>query len=470
MPSTTHCELVLPDEIQPLLNGKTVFCSFSGGADSLALLLFLKEWSRRISFSLQAVHFEHGFRGADSLADAAFCRDICRRENIPFQLFHIDVPAHRLKGEGDEEAARRLRLDYWRKIVHNPGSSLIALGHHADDRIENVLLRLFRGSNASGLSSMRAVQKLDRLTLIRPFIESTRAEIEIWLMDRGEKCWCHDSTNASDRYRRNFLRLDLIPAIKQRFPFAPDGILQSIHTLEADAVCLEELAQKEFGRIKTAFSVSELAAIPPALRARMLRLFLQQELGLASFVPDSRLLQRFEKLVERPRNSARIPIHGLPGHHLVLMHGIFELQTVGSGPDGPVSWDPLENPVCEWNGEITFRAEILPPDHILYSRDKSSACFDLEAFRGHLPLSIGSWEPGDKIIPFGKNDPVRLKKLFADEGIGTSERADYPVLRSSDGMILWAAFLRNSNTAVVTPETKQVLRLTAARQPRYRQQ
>lgn len=468
MPSTTHCELVLPDEIEPLLNGKTVFCSFSGGADSLALLFFLKEWSRRISFSLQAVHFEHGFRGADSLADASFCRDICRRETIPFQMFQINVPAHRLKGEGDEEAARRLRLDYWRKIVHNPGSSLIALGHHADDRIENVLLRLFRGSNSTGLSSMRAVQKLGRLTLIRPFIGTPRKQIEQWLAERGEKCWCHDSTNASDRYRRNFLRLELIPAIRQRFPFAPDGILQSVHTLEADAVCLEELAQKEFGRIKNSFAVSELAAIPPALRARMLRLFLQQELGIPAFVPDSRLLQRFEKLVERPRNSARIPIRGLSGHYLVLIHGAFMLRTAEPGPSEPIFWEPPDNPCCEWNGEITFHAEILTPDNILYSRDKSSACFDLEVIREHLPLSIGSWKPGDKMIPFGKKEPVRLKKLFADEGIGSSERADYPILRSCDGTILWAAFLRNGNAAVVTPETQQILRLTAVRQPRYR--
>ena len=467
MPSTTHCEIVLPDEIKPLLNGKTVFCSFSGGADSLALLLFLKEWSRRISFSLQAVHFEHGFRGADSLADAAFCRDICRRENIPFQLFHIDVPVHRLKGEGDEEAARRLRLDYWRKIVHNPGSSLIALGHHADDRIENVLLRLFRGSNASGLSSMRAVQKLGRLTMIRPFIRSTRSEIENWLTDRGEKCWCHDSTNASSRYRRNFLRLELIPSIRQRFPFAPDGILQSVHTLEADAVCLEELAQKEFDRIKNSFAASELAAIPSALRARMLRLFLQQELGLPSFVPDSRLLERFGKLVERPRNSARIPIPGQPEKKLILRHGIFAVQTEGAGSPEPVSWNPLDNPCCEWNGEVMFHAEILTPDSVLYSRDKSSAFFDPEGIRDHLPLSIGLWRPGDKMIPFGKTAPVRLKKLFADEGIGTSERAAYPILRSSNGTILWAAFLRNGNTAVITPETKQILRLTAVRKHQY---
>ena len=88
MRSTAYCKLnTLPEEIKALLKGKIVYCSFSGGADSLALLLFLKEWSRRISFPLEAVHFEHGFRGADSLADARFCREVCEREKYPSNCF-----------------------------------------------------------------------------------------------------------------------------------------------------------------------------------------------------------------------------------------------------------------------------------------------------------------------------------------------------------------------------------------------
>ena len=462
MPSTTHCDypITLPPEIEPLLADRVVYCSFSGGVDSLALLLFLKEWSRRISFTLEAVHFEHGFRGKDSVDDALFCRDVCRREKIPFQLFRIDVPAHRLKGEGDEEAARRLRLDYWRKIVRNPGKSLIALGHHADDRIENVLLRLFRGSNSSGLSSMRAVQKIGSLTLIRPFIETTRAEIEAWLTGRQEKFWRHDSTNDSIRYRRNFLRLKLLPEIMDRFPFAADGIRQSLRTLETDADCLEQLAQQEFERLKTGFSVSALAQIHPALRARLLRLFLRQELRLASFVPDSRLLQRFENLIGSPRSSAKIPLRGFPEWRLVLRHGRFQLQPSDPAPAPEKSWDPFSRPYCEWSSELTFRAELLAPEKILFARDKTSAYFDAEKIRDLMPLRISCWRCGDKLVPFGKKTPVRLKKLFADAGIAASERSGYPVIRGADGSILWVALLRNGNIAPADAQTRQVLRLS----------
>ncbi len=462
MPSTTHCDhpIDLPAEIKPLLAGKTVYCSFSGGADSLALLLFLKGWSTEIPFTLEAVHFEHGFRGADSLADAGFCRDICRREKIPFQLFRIDVPAHRLKGEGDEEAARRLRLEYWRKIVRNPGNSLIAVGHHADDRIENVLLRLFRGSNSSGLSSMRAVQKIGSLTMIRPFIESTRADIEGWLKERNENSWRHDSTNDSTRYRRNFLRLELLPAIMRHFPFASDGIRQSLRTLEADAVCLEQLAQKEFDRLKPRFALEELAKEPTALRIRILRLFLQQELHRPGFVPDSRLLERFEKLVASPRSSAKIPLRGIPEWKLTLRHGVFQLESAAVGNIPEKCWDPFEESYCEWGDELTFRAEILKPKEVLFSRDKSSAFFDADRIRKLMPLKITCWQPGDTLVPFGKKRPVRLKKIFADAEIGSSERYAYPVIRGADGSILWAALLRNSNVEPVTEQTRQVLRLS----------
>ena len=460
MRSTACCKLTgLPAEIKPLLSGKTVYCSFSGGADSLALLLFLKEWSRRISFSLEAVHFEHGFRGADSLADARFCREICRREEIPFQLFRINVPKHRLKGEGDEEAARRLRLDYWRKIIRNPGNSLIAVGHHADDRIENVLLRLFRGSNVSGLSSMRAVQKLGSLTLIRPFLDYTRAEIEAWLTSHGTTEWRHDATNDSARYKRNLLRLELIPSVLKNFPFAGRGIRQSIRTLETDAVCLEQLAQQEYERLKPRMESAELVRIPAALRARILRLFLQDELQMESFVPDSKLLERFEKLLASPRPAARIPLRGFPGRMLILRHGVFQIQTEPAAAPAEIRWDPLENDQCDWDHELSFRAELIPADKIIYSRDKTSAYFDADELKQQLPLDLTLWRHGDRIIPFGKRNGVLLKKLFADAGIGTAERAAYPVVRGADGSILWAVLLRNSNIAPVTEKTRQVLRL-----------
>ena len=136
------------------VKGKHLYCSFSGGSDSLALLLLLDHW-KTIGFTLSAVHFEHGFRGEESLLDAEFCRKKCGEMKIPFRCIPLHVPENLLPGEGEEAAARRLRLFWWKKIVADPEKELIATGHHGGDVAENMLLRLFRGGNVSSLTSLK---------------------------------------------------------------------------------------------------------------------------------------------------------------------------------------------------------------------------------------------------------------------------------------------------------------------------
>ncbi len=449
-----------PAAVLSLLPGKKVFCSFSGGADSLALLLFLTELREKSSFTLEAIHFEHGFRGNESLHDAQFCRDFCIGHEIPFMLFHIDAPGRRRKGEGDEEAARRLRLDYWQKIVFNPENSLVAIGHHADDRIENVLLRLFRGSNASGLSSMRAVQKLGRIVFIRPFIEASRQEIEAFLHSRGIEQWCHDSTNSSCVYRRNFLRHELLPAIRKEFPFALAGIRQSVKALEADASFLEETARNEFESIRRDSTAEHWLALPPAVRARVLRHFIQTGIG-DSFVPDSRLIARFNRALESPSPGGlnRVPLRGHPSWELRIAHGkVFILNLEKNERFTAVRWNPETEEAVE-AGNLLFRSEILPPEQVYYTTDKSSAYFDADQMNS--PLVISLWRHAEHMIPFGKTSPVSLKKIFSDAGISSVERDRFPVVRLPDNTPVWIPFVRNSAFAPVTPETKRVLRLLA---------
>lgn len=469
MPLKTHntsvsqsVKIQPPLEIESLLTGKTVWCSFSGGSDSMALLYYLKEQEKKIGFQLQAVHFEHGFRGEASLDDAAFCQRICQQENIPFQLFHIDAPTHKLKGEGDEEAARRLRLDYWKKIIFNPENSLIALGHHAGDRMENIFLRLFRGSNCSGLSSMRPVQKIGVLTLIRPFIETSRHELELFLRERGITEWCHDATNEQIRYRRNFVRHELLPRILEAFPFASGGIRQSLRTLQSDAECLEQLAAHEFKRLSPSFKVKDLQELHPALRARVLRIFLQDQLRQPAFVPDSNLLERFEELLSNPRPAARIPLPGVSGCYLIFQHEkltLLQRSDPGNVENQSQIWDPLEQTEFPFDSSLVLHSEVVEPEQLFFSRDKSSACFDLDLIAEQLPLQVTYWQEGDRMIPYGKKSPVRLKKLFADVSVNTAERKYFPVIRLADGEILWVVCLRNSAIAPVTAETHRVLRL-----------
>ena len=142
---------------------------FSGGADSTALLLIL--WAQGIR-PLTAVHFNHGLRENAADVDAEWCRNFCKTRDIPFLLHHLDIPGNRQPGEGIEAAARRCRLAAWAKLTKTDDA--VVLGHQRDDAFEDLLLRLGRGANSSGLSPLRPERRVHELTFLRPLLQYRR--------------------------------------------------------------------------------------------------------------------------------------------------------------------------------------------------------------------------------------------------------------------------------------------------------
>ena len=115
--------------------GKTLLIGFSGGADSTSLLLLAKRYQSELTYQLEAVHFEHGIRGSESREDAVWCENFCRRHEIKFRRIDLSVPMRKLPGENLEGAARRMRLEHFRKLsMQYQQSAVIGLGHHFDER------------------------------------------------------------------------------------------------------------------------------------------------------------------------------------------------------------------------------------------------------------------------------------------------------------------------------------------------
>ena len=173
-------------------SGCRLFCGFSGGADSTAALLLARKYAPRWKCTLEAVHFNHHLRGAESDAEAERAAEFARNLNIPFRCIDLHIDLH----ENLESAAREARLKAWQTLAAGTDSAVI-LGHHADDRRENLLIRLCRGSNSHGLSSMRSTSVVGGVTFIRPLLRMTRKEIELFLKENGVNTWAMDSSNAS---------------------------------------------------------------------------------------------------------------------------------------------------------------------------------------------------------------------------------------------------------------------------------
>jgi tRNA(Ile)-lysidine synthetase-like protein len=176
----------------------------SGGADSVALLLLLKELPR---VELHVVHLDHQTRGQESTADAAFVADLAQQLSIPAIIRRRDQFEPEMPDLSKNPSARyrAIRFELFRRVVLSNKLMGVILGHHADDQAETILFRLLRGSGPAGLAGMKAKGTVAGITVLRPLLDVRRTELREYLKQRGQ-IWREDASNQSDRYARNRVR------------------------------------------------------------------------------------------------------------------------------------------------------------------------------------------------------------------------------------------------------------------------
>ena len=261
---------VLPKEDQRVL------CAVSGGLDSMCLLFMLDSWCKDRGGQVIAAHFNHQLRGAEADRDEAFVREACARRRVPLTAGRGDVRSFaEREGLSLEEAARTLRYAFLHRAAETEGCERIYTAHHADDNAETVLLNLVRGTGLRGLTGM----DWRRGPLFRPLLEVSREELAEYAT-RWDIPHVEDETNANpDAASRNFLRLRVMPLLKELNPRAAEHICQTAgqlrtvdSSLEEDAAARTDHAERQKGRV--ILSVDALDHAPDAVRPRMLlRLF-----------------------------------------------------------------------------------------------------------------------------------------------------------------------------------------------------
>lgn len=257
----------LPYFRQPLVVG------LSGGRDSVALLLLLKQQG----CAVHACHVHHGIRGAEADADADFCRQLCQQQDIPFSCTYVDVPAlAKESGQSLETAARMARRRILADAARDGGGHAVALAHHADDQAETVLFRLARG--AAGARGMRAVHEAEGILWLRPLLSCTRAQLTAWLEGQGQG-WKEDSTNAVPDVARNRIRLEALPALDKALGRHVAPILnrsarmqeETSDALDAALHLLQASYTDPQGRLYLPFVKQQ----PPALRKAIVHRYLK---------------------------------------------------------------------------------------------------------------------------------------------------------------------------------------------------
>ncbi len=424
---------------------RTLLCGFSGGADSTAALLAASRFRSELDFELIAVHFDHHLR-PESGVEAQNAKIFAETQNIPFIKIDLNVSDD---GSGIENAARTARLAEWKKLSQRYPESAVVLGHHADDKLENLFIRLFRGSNASGLSGLREVNTVNGVTFLRPLLNFRRSELETFLLENGITGWTTDSSNSDNSYLRNYLRNELIPGAVDQAPFAEKGLFRSCEALGCDADFIEQETEKIWNSGNPSCR-SFWLSLHDAIAIRALRKFICQKSGSDTPVSGA-LFSRFKSETTKSSGEGRkIPVDGT----VTLIVQGEKIDIIAPEPDS-IFWNWKEQETIQYGNIILTRAYTASAD----CPDACSASFDADILDECLELSTP--EQGEKFTPFGRKHPVGIKKLRIDRKIPAY--LNIPVVRISDGSAVWLPFIRNGQYAAVTGETEKIVTFYAKR-------
>lgn len=277
-------------------SGDAVLIALSGGSDSVALLKLLVAIQPYIKVSLAAAHCNFKLRGKESDADETFCKTLCDSLGIRIFTKHFDVKrTAKTHKTSIEETARHLRYDWFESLMQTHGFNKLATAHQQNDNAETILFNLFRGTSLLGLSGIPERREY----IIRPVLSFKRSELQDYL-HQTQTPYRIDSSNLSDEYDRNFIRLRLIPLIEERFQHK---FLQNLLRLSENASELNAFIDSHMNNVMKRKGLSfegqsfEIDALKKLTRFEQKELF-KRALMKLGVEPSAQVLSRLTGLLQ----------------------------------------------------------------------------------------------------------------------------------------------------------------------------
>ncbi len=447
----------------------------------MALLHVLLGLRDSLHLNLHVAHLHHGIRGDEADADAAFVAALAAAWGLPCTVERANLSDRRdMNHLTLEEAARRVRYAFLVQVAYRVGAAKIAVGHNADDQAETVLMHLLRGAGPMGLRGMlpaanlheyRTLSQPVELTLIRPLLATPRSVIEAYCGEQSLENR-RDSSNLDPQFFRNRLRHEVLPYLAQFNPRIQERLRNLAEVVRADYELVREFVSVAWDTLLVQshtdallFDLQGWRAQPIAVRRALVRHAVHE---LRSTLRDVDFVH-----VE---NAIRIAQEGGTGAEATLPQGlqltvgystlsIADHRALHLPPEKPwiaatdafdvavpssipllAGWSLHTQWVNHWNLDV-----------IAENTDPFVAWVDAHAAQGALRLRTR--RKGDHFRPQGMHGAsMQLSDLLINVKMPRPWRDHLPLLEAG-GCILWVAGLRLDETALVRPDTEQVIYL-----------
>ncbi|RLD29000.1 MAG: tRNA lysidine(34) synthetase TilS [Bacteroidetes bacterium] len=422
------------------LTESRLLIAISGGIDSMVLT----HLCQKLSLDFELAHCNFNLRGNESDNDEQFVikfADDLKKE-VFIESFDTEVFAkhHKLS---TQMAARELRYQWFDELAEQLGFDYILTAHHADDSLETFLINLSRGTGIEGLTGIPEINE----NIVRPLLPFSRSDIEAYAKTENLK-WREDTSNASTKYLRNKLRLEVIPKLKEINPQMLHNFNKTIEHLQDSKDIIDDQIDdisnqviQDVGDNSISFNIAEIKKLsnPKAYLYELLRTYgftewndiydlLEAQSGKQVFSKTHRLIKDRDCLLLSNLDSN---VSSSAVKRLLIKENTKQFETI----------------IGTLNFETTKQLNELNASTIYVDKDKLI-----------FPLTVRQWQEGDYFYPFGMQGKKKLSKFFKDEKLSLIDKENTWLL-CSENDIVWVINIRPDERFKVTDKTKQILKI-----------
>ncbi|MEO3402676.1 tRNA lysidine(34) synthetase TilS [Mucilaginibacter sp. CAU 1740] len=414
-----------------------ILTAVSGGIDSVLMAHLLKA----AGYNFAIAHCNFQLRGNEALRDQQFSQSLAAQLEVPFHTINFDTEQYAADNKiSIQMAARDLRYQWFDTVCQQSGYEAVALAHHQNDTIETILLNLTRGTGIAGLHGI--LPKNGKL--VRPLLFLTRDEVQTIVTTEGLS-FVEDSSNASAKYARNKIRLEVVPKLKELNPSLERTFENSLlHFRDLELLLelkLDELRQTLLQLKEDAIylSIDKVKSLNPK---RLLLFKLLSEYGFNETIID-------DLIASLDKHSGRIFESG--SHSLLLDREniILKPKNTVAVSKGIIDKDAHH---INWGA---YKLTILHDDSALIIKDNPLAT-SIDVDKLIHPLTIRSWQEGDHFFPLGMKGRKKLSDFFINQKVPLHQKDEIPVLVNGNGEIMWIGGYRPDERYKVNDNTKKV--------------
>ena len=426
----------------PFLKDKKLLIAISGGIDSVVLTHLFYE----LEYSISLAHCNFRLRGKESDGDEAFVEDLAKKLDIPVFIKKFDT----LQFASEEKlsvqlAARKLRYDWFNKLLQQKQYDYLLTAHHADDAVETFLINLSRGT---GLDGLTGIPKQNG-KIIRPLLPFSREQIEKYAKEQNID-WREDSTNEETKYLRNKIRHKIIPILKELNPNFLNGFsktqdnLQGIRVIADDRIeeVSKDVISESADKSVIQFNIEKLKELsnPKAYLFEMLKKY-----GFTEWNDVENLLNT---------QSGKYVYSN--SHKLLKDRGFLLLSKIIDSISEAVFFIEKDNLFLKTEKIALKITEIDKPISSLKALPSTSILIDKDLLK--FPLIVRKWKEGDYFYPFGMKGKKKISKYFKDQKISNFEKENSWLL-CSENDIVWVVGQRSDDRFKITDKTKHIVQI-----------